>query len=92
VCFCLIAKISDRILEQQISIKFCVKLGKNASDTCEMLSEAYGGEVTKRQVYLSGVNGSMRIMRMWGKMKEVVIQDLTELMKMCKDCRIWSPR
>jgi hypothetical protein len=25
-----------------------VKLGNNASDTCEMLSEAYGGEAMKK--------------------------------------------
>jgi len=36
-----IAKMSDPFLEQQISIKFCEKLGKNASDTCAVLSEAY---------------------------------------------------
>jgi hypothetical protein len=39
---------SDRFLEQGINIKFCVKLGKNASDTCTMLYEAYGGEVLKK--------------------------------------------
>jgi hypothetical protein len=38
---------SDRFLEQRIDIKFCVKLGKNASDTCAMLSDAYGGEAMK---------------------------------------------
>jgi hypothetical protein len=26
-----------QFLEQQINIKFCAKLGKNASDTCAML-------------------------------------------------------
>jgi hypothetical protein len=35
-------------LEQQINIKLCVELRKNASDTCAMLSEAYGGEAMKR--------------------------------------------
>jgi hypothetical protein len=30
----LVAKMSDRFLEQRINIKCCVKLGKNASDTC----------------------------------------------------------
>jgi hypothetical protein len=35
-------------LEQRINIEFCVKLGKNASDTCVMLSEAYGGEDVKK--------------------------------------------
>jgi len=36
------------LLEQPINIKFCVKLGKNASDTCAMLSEAYEGEAMKK--------------------------------------------
>jgi hypothetical protein len=44
----LVAKMSDRFLEQRINIKFCVKLGNNASDTYEMPSEAYGGETTKK--------------------------------------------
>jgi hypothetical protein len=35
---------SDRFLEQQINIKFCVKLGKNANDISTTLSEAYGEE------------------------------------------------
>jgi hypothetical protein len=39
---------SDRYLNSQINIAFCVKLGKNASDTCAMLSEAYGGETVKK--------------------------------------------
>jgi hypothetical protein len=36
---------SDRFLEQR-NIKFCGKLGKNASNTCSVLSEAYGREAT----------------------------------------------
>jgi len=39
---------SDRFLEQRINIKFCVKLQKNASDTCAMLSEAYGGDAMRK--------------------------------------------
>jgi hypothetical protein len=31
-------KMSDQFLGQQINIKFCVKLGKNANDTCAILS------------------------------------------------------
>jgi hypothetical protein len=38
---------NDRFLEQGIDIKFRVKFGKNASDTCAMLSETYGGEAMK---------------------------------------------
>jgi hypothetical protein len=45
----LVAKVSDRFLEQRTNIKFCVKLGKNAIDTCVMLFKAYGGEAMKRR-------------------------------------------
>jgi hypothetical protein len=43
----LIAKMNDWFLEQHTNIKFCVKLGKNASDTCAVLSKTYGGEAMK---------------------------------------------
>jgi hypothetical protein len=39
---------NDRFLEQRIKIKFCAKLGKNASDTCAMLFKAYGREAMKK--------------------------------------------
>jgi len=35
---------SDLFLEKQSNIRFCVKLGKNASDTCAILPKAYGEE------------------------------------------------
>jgi hypothetical protein len=63
----------DRFLEQLINIKFCVKLGTNASDTCEMLFEAYGGEYMKRSNVFGGINGSKRVVRTWKMMKEVVM-------------------
>jgi len=44
----LTAKMGDWFSEQQINIKFCVKLVKNVSDTYAVLSEAYGGEVMKK--------------------------------------------
>jgi hypothetical protein len=67
----LVAKMSDLFLEQRINIKFCVKLGRNASDTCGMLSEACGGEALKKsQVFLSGINGSKRVRRTWKIMKK----------------------
>jgi hypothetical protein len=37
---------SDRFLQQQNDTKFSVKLGKNASDTCPVFSEAYGAKST----------------------------------------------
>jgi hypothetical protein len=39
---------SDRFLEQRMNFKFCVKLGKNSSDTCAVFSEAYGAETMKK--------------------------------------------
>jgi len=38
---------SDPSLEQRISIRFCVKLGRNASSTCAALSKDYGGDAMK---------------------------------------------
>jgi len=46
---------SDRFLEQGINIKFCAKLGQDASDICAVLSEAFGGEgdgVKKSSVFI----------------------------------------
>jgi len=51
----LVAKMINRFLEQRISIKFRVKLGNNASDTCAMLSEAYDEKLWKSQMFLSVV-------------------------------------
>jgi hypothetical protein len=39
---------NDWFLEPQINIQLCVKLGKNASDSCAVLSKAYGGEAVKK--------------------------------------------
>jgi hypothetical protein len=35
-------KTSDKNLEQRINIKFCVKIGKSASETLALLIVAYG--------------------------------------------------
>jgi len=35
-------KMSDKNLEQQINIKFCVKIGKSAIETSALLTVAYG--------------------------------------------------
>jgi hypothetical protein len=41
-------KMSDKTLEQQINIKFCVKTGKNGSETLALLTVAYD-EYTMKQ-------------------------------------------
>jgi len=40
-------KMSDKNLEQQINIKFCVKIGKSASETLALLMVAYGEYAVK---------------------------------------------
>jgi len=42
---------NHRFLEQQIYIKFYVKLGKNANDTCALPSEAYGEKALRKSRY-----------------------------------------
>jgi len=38
----------DKNLEQRISIKFCVKIGKSASETLAVLTVAYGEYAIKK--------------------------------------------
>jgi hypothetical protein len=40
--------VSNQFLEQQMNITFCVKLGKNASDTCALFFEAYAEAAMKK--------------------------------------------
>jgi len=43
---------SDKNLEQWINIKFCVKIGKNASETLALLTVAYGEyDIKKSSVF-----------------------------------------
>jgi hypothetical protein len=39
---------SDKNLEQQINIRFCVKIGKSASETIALLTLAYGEYALKK--------------------------------------------
>jgi hypothetical protein len=47
VCFRSGGKMSDRLLEQNINIKFCSMLGKGASETLQMLTGACGADAMK---------------------------------------------
>jgi hypothetical protein len=47
-----------------------------------------GEKLLKSQVFLSGINSSKWVARTWKMMKEVVIQDFREPMKMLKNCGI----
>jgi hypothetical protein len=48
ICFHPSEKMSDRLMEQYINIMFCVKLGKSASKSLKMLTEAYGADAMKK--------------------------------------------
>jgi hypothetical protein len=48
MCFRPGEKMSDRLLEQRINIKFCAKLGKSASETLQMLTKTYGADAMKK--------------------------------------------
>jgi len=48
---------SDKNLEQRINIKFCVKIGKSASETLALLTIAYGGYAMKKS---NGTGGSRK--------------------------------
>jgi hypothetical protein len=43
----LVSDLSDRFLEQQINVKFCVKLGKNLCDACAVFSWGLWGSYEK---------------------------------------------
>jgi hypothetical protein len=47
-----VTEMNDQFLQQQINIKFWVKLEKNASHTCAMPSDTYGGEAMKMLCFL----------------------------------------
>jgi hypothetical protein len=64
---------SDRLLEQCINIKFCAKLVKSASETLQMLTEAYGADAMKKLSVFSGIKGLKRVEKTW-KTTKVDIQ------------------
>jgi hypothetical protein len=54
-------QMSDSLLEKRINIKFCAKLGKSASETLQILTEAYGADAINSRVSLSGIKGLKRV-------------------------------
>jgi hypothetical protein len=72
-----------------MNIKFCVELGKNASDTCALLSEAYGGEAMKKSSVFELHKGFKECHENVKGDERMVIQELIELMKVLKKCGVW---
>ena len=67
-------------LEERYAIKFCFKLGKNATETCGMLQTAFGASCMNRSSVFEWHNrfkegrGSVRDDEMCGRSKEVNTQ------------------
>jgi hypothetical protein len=48
----------DGKIKQRVCIKFCVKLGKSATETLEMYREAFGEHSSAGQRFLNGIHVS----------------------------------
>jgi hypothetical protein len=57
----------DGKIEQRVYIKFCVTLGKSATDTPEMLHEAFGDQVLSRTAVSKPVKRQLEIMNIQGE-------------------------
>ena len=51
---------SDKNLEQRINIKFCVKIGKSASETLALLTMTYVENAMKKSSVLNGTGSSRK--------------------------------
>ena len=58
-------------LEEWYAIKFCFKLGKNATETHGMLQTAFWPSCMTRASVLSGIRDSRKAGRVWGRMRGV---------------------
>jgi hypothetical protein len=67
-------KISDKILEQRINIKFCVKIMKSASETLALITVAYGEYAMKKWSVFDGTGGLRKVEKMCRTTREVVSQ------------------
>jgi hypothetical protein len=80
---------SGRFLDKRIIIRFCVKLRKNATDTCEILSEDYGRETMKKSSVFVWHKRFKESRENAEGDKKLVVQELAELMKMLEKCGLW---
>ena len=66
-----ISKMQSDTLEERYAIKFCFKLGKNATETYGMLQTAFGASCMNRASVLSGIKDSRKAGSLWGMMRDV---------------------
>jgi hypothetical protein len=87
----------DVRFEQRVNIKFCVRLGKTATETLQLLRDSYGVEVDlppnsvggRRHENIEAIQ-AVAAMELTGIPKEAFtscFQDLRERWQQCTDCR-----
>jgi hypothetical protein len=82
-------KMSDRLLEQCINIKFCAKLGKSTSETLQMLTEAYGSDAMKKSSvseWQQETTKELDIRKQTGEMKSVHFEFLEQGRTVSQHC------
>jgi hypothetical protein len=81
-------KMSDKNLDQWIHVKFCVKIGKRASETLALLTLDYG-EYTTKNLFSNGIGGSGKGKKMCKMTQDVGSQKRKGQMKMWIEREPW---
>jgi hypothetical protein len=84
-----VGKISDKNLEKQINIKFCVKIGKSASETLVLLTVAYGEYAVKKSSVFEWRRRSGKGEKVCKMTQEVSSQKPKGQMQMWTDYEPW---
>jgi hypothetical protein len=79
----------DKNLEQRISIKFCVKIGKSTSKMLPLLTSAYGEYAMKKWSVFNDIGGSRKGVKMCKMIKDVGSQKFEGQMQMWKEYEPW---
>jgi hypothetical protein len=80
---------SDKNLEQQINIKFCVNIGISASETLAVLALAYGEYAMKKLRFFNGIGGSRKVEKMCKVTQEVGSQNRKGQMQIWTEYEPW---
>ena len=75
-------------IEEQYTIKFCVKLNKSATETFASLTEAYGDATVSRTMVFSGTKLSKRAEKMLKMTLILEDQSRQQMIKMWKWCEL----
>jgi hypothetical protein len=83
---------SDKDLEQRITIKFCVKSGKSASETLALLTVACDEYAMKNRMFFNGIGGSRKGKKMCKMTQEVGSQKRIGQIQMWTEYKPWCPQ